>query len=183
MSYQIADFSSQVALNVMIHHAYPNRAAELSAIATALGTDTTARDTTIQTAPAGLRPGNAVNSRFTNDILLVVNAGKGGNLTAAAMAAAINAGLANEIPPVNTTPPVVSGVGTVGSTLTCTPGVWTYGQTYARQWLRGAATIPGATALTYILQAADSGTNVSCRETATNPAGSTPATSNAIAVA
>jgi hypothetical protein len=183
MSFKIADFSSQVALNAMIHHAYANRAAELTAIATALGTDTSTHDTTIQTAPLALKPGLPSHSRFTNDILLVVNAGKGGNLTAAAMAAAINAGLANEIPPVNTAAPVVSGTGTVGQTLSCTQGTWTYGQTYARQWLRGGATIADATATTYLLAAADSGTNVSCRVTATNPAGSTPATSNAIAVA
>ena len=183
MSYKIVDFSSQVALNAAIHHAYANRVAELTAIAPALGSDTSTRDTTIQTAPLALKPGLASHSRFTNDILLVVNAGKGGNLTNAAMAAAINAGLANEIPPINTVAPVVSGTGTVGQTLSCTQGTWTYGQTYAYQWLRGGATIAGATNPTRILIADDSGTNVSCRVTATNPAGSTPATSNAIAVA
>jgi hypothetical protein len=183
VSYQIADFSSQVALKAGKYRAYSNRVTELNAIAAALGSDATTRDTTIQTAPAGLKPGNAANSPFTNAVLLVVNAGKGGNLTAAAMAAAITAGLANEIPPANTVAPVVSGTGTVGQTLSCTQGTWTYGQTYAYQWLRGGATIAGATNPTRILIAADSGTNISCRVTATNPAGSTPATSNAIAVA
>jgi hypothetical protein len=183
VSYQIADFASQVALKAANYRAYSNRTAELNAIATALGSDTTKHDTTIKTAPAGLRPGLAGNTRFTNDVLHVVNAGKGGNLTAAAMAAAITAGLANEIPPTNTAPPVVSGTATVGSLLSCTQGTWTYGQTYAYQWLRGGATIAGATNATRTLIAADSGTNISCRVTATNPAGSTPATSNAIAVA
>ena len=183
MSYQIADFSGQVALNAMIHKWYPNRAAELTAIATALGSDTSTHDTTITTAPAALMPGNPAHSHFTNDVLLVVNAGKGGNLTNAAMAAAINAGLANEIPPVNTAAPVASGTGAVGNNLSCTQGTWTYGQTYAYQWLRGGANILGATAAIYALVGADSGTNVSCQVTASNPAGSASAVSNAIAVA
>lgn len=184
MSYHVADFQSQVGLNVLIHHFYANRAAELGAIATALGSDTTTRDTTIQTAPVALKPGLPSHSRFTNDVLLVVNAGKGGNLTNAQMATAINAVLGSIAPPGITTAPVASGTGTVGQTLSVTNGVWTNGPTsYARQWLRGAANIAGATAATYVLQAADSGTNVSCRVTATNAAGSTPATSNAIAVA
>jgi hypothetical protein len=183
MSYHVADFQGQIALTAMIHHFYPNRAAELTAIATALGTDTTTHDTTITTAPVAVRPGNASHSSFTNDILLLVNAGKGGNLTAAQMATAINNVLGSVSPPANTTAPVVSGTGTVGQTLSCTQGTWTNGPTsYARQWLRGGTNIPGATAATYVLVAADGGTNVSCRVTATNAAGSTPATSNAIAV-
>lgn len=182
MSYQIADFASQVALNVMMHPAYPNRATELTAIATALGSDTTTHDTTIQAAPAALIPGQPGNSRFTNDVLLVVNAGKAGNLTNAAMAAAITAGLANEIPPTNTAAPVVSGTGTVGSNLTTTNGTWTYGQTYAYQWRRGGVNIAGATNATYALVGADSGTSVGCAVTSSNPAGSATAFSNTIAV-
>jgi hypothetical protein len=185
MTFQIADFSSQVALNAMIHHAYANRAAELNAIATALGSDPTTHDTTIQTPPAGLRPGDPANSHFTNDILAVVNAGKGGNLTNAAMAAAITAGLANEIPPVNTVAPVVSGTGTVGQVLTTTNGTWQYSPTsYAYRWMRGATPINlNGTSQTYTLVAADSGTNVSCQVAAANAAGFSPtAASNAIAV-
>ena len=184
MSYQIADFAGQVRLNAMIHAAYPNRAAELTAIASALGSDATTHDTTIETAPAGLMPGLPGQSRFTNDVLLVVNAGKAGNLTAAAMAAAITAGLATEIPPVNTVAPVASGTGTVGQNLTVTNGTWTYAPTsYAYQWLRGGAAIAGATSGVYALVGADSGNSVSCQVTAANAAGSTAATSNAIAVA
>jgi hypothetical protein len=182
MAFQVADFAAQVRLNALIHNPNPNRAAELNAIATALGSDTTTHDTTMQTAPAGLQPGNAANSKFTNDILLVVNAGKGGGLTNAQMATAITNGLANAIPPVNTVAPVVSGTGTVGQTLSCTQGTWTYGQTYAYQWLRNGAPIFGATASTRVLSAADSGFSLSCVVTSTNPAGSTSAYSNAIAV-
>ena len=183
MSYQIADFTSQVAINAQIHKNYPNVAAELTAIATALGSDTTTHDTTIQTAPAALMPGLPSHSRFTNDVLLVVNAGKAGNLTNAAMAAAINAGIATEVPPANTAAPVASGTGTVGQTLSVTNGTWTNSPTFTYQWLRGGATIAGATAATYVLVAGDSGTSVSCRVTGTNPAGAASATSNAIAVA
>ena len=184
MTFQISDFASEVRLNAMIHHAYPNVAAELGAIATALGSDPTTHDTTIQTPPAGLRPGDPANSRFTNDILLVINAGKAGNLTNAAMAAAITAGIASEVAPVNTAAPVVSGTGTVGQNLTTTNGTWQYSPTgYAYQWRRAGANISGATNATYALVGADSGNNVSCQVTATNPAGSTSATSNAIAVA
>lgn len=184
MSYQIADFTSQVALNAAIHYANPNRAAELTAIATALAADATSHDTTIETAPAGLQPGNALNTKFTNDVLLVVNAGKGGNLTPAAMAAAINAELAQVIPPQNTAAPVASGTGTVGQTLSVTNGTWSYSPTsYGYQWMRGGSAISGATSSTYLLAAADSGTSVSCMVTATNPAGSASMSSNAIAVA
>jgi hypothetical protein len=183
MTYQVADFAGQVRLNALIHYANPNRAAELTAIATALGSDPTTHDTTLQTAPAGLRPGNAANTKFTNDILLVVNSGKAGNLTNAQMAAAITAGLANELPPVNTAAPVVSGTGTVGSNLTVTGGTWNYSPTSrAYQWRRGGANIAGATGMVYALVGADSGTNVTCAEMATNAAGSATAISNAIAV-
>jgi hypothetical protein len=182
MTFQVSDFAGQVRLNAMIHHAYPNVAAELTAIATALGSDPSTHDTTITTPPVALQPGNPAHSRFTNDILLNVNAGKGGNLTNAQMAAAITAGLANEIPPVNTVAPVVSGTGSVGQNLTCTQGTWTYGQSYAYQWMRDGMPIGGATASVYALVGADSTHSVSCGVTATNPAGSASVTSNAIAV-
>jgi hypothetical protein len=184
MSFQIADFAGQVRLNAMIHHHYPNMTAELNAIATALGSDTSTHDTTITTAPAGLQPGAPGQSRFTNDVLLVVNAGKAGNLTNAAMAAAITAGIAGEIAPANTTAPVASGTGAVGQNLTTTNGVWTGSPTsFQYQWMRGGSNIAGATANIYALVGADSGTSVSCSVTAVNAAGETSAQSNAIAVA
>jgi hypothetical protein len=185
MSYKIADFSSQITINARIHKWNPNRAAELNAIAAALNTDTSTHDATMQTAPAGLRPGNRANTRFTNDILLVVNAGRGGNLTPVAMGNAITAGLAQEIPPVNTTVPALTGTGTVGQVLTVTNGNWTYTpSSYTYVWRRGATTIAGAAASTYMLVAADSGTTITCIVTARNAAGATAAPpSNGIAVA
>ena len=184
MSYQIADFAQQVALNARIHAAYPNVTAELTAIATALGSDVTTHDTTIKTAPAGLMPGAPGNSRFTNDILLCVNAGKGGNLSNAAMAAAITAGVAGDVAPVNTVAPAVTGTGTVGQNLTTTNGTWTGSPTsFQYQWYRGGSPIAGAVNAVYALVGADSGNSVSCRVTAVNAAGETSANSNAIAVA
>ena len=184
MSYQVADFASQIALNAAIHHYYTNRATELNAIATALNTDATKGDTTLKAAPTGLKPGHRLNSRFTNDMLLVVNAGRGGNLTPLQMSNAITAELSKVLAPVNTTAPAVTGTATVGSTLSCTQGNWSYAPTsYAYQWRRGAVNIAGATTATHVLVAADSGTNVSCLVTATNAAGSTPVLSNAVAVA
>jgi len=124
-------------------------------------------------------------THFTNAVLEVINRGKGGNLRPLDMGNAITAELSEIFAPVNTSPPVISGTATVGSTLTSTVGNWTYVPTsYAYQWLRGGTTmIPGATAATYVLQAADSGQSISMRLTATNAAGSTPIVSNAIAVA
>jgi hypothetical protein len=85
--------------------------------------------------------------------------------------------------PSNTVAPVVSGTATVGSTLSCTTGTWTNSPTsYAYQWLRGGLSISGATSATYLLVAADGGTSVSCRVTATNAAGNTSIASNALAV-
>jgi hypothetical protein len=184
MSYTIANFSSEVALNAQIHHAYPNVAAELAAIATALSSDTATHDVTITTPPAALQPGAPGNSHFTNDVLLVVNAGKAGNLTPAAMSAAITAGIASDVAPVNTAAPVVTGTGTVGQNLTTTNGTWTNSPTsFVYQWLRSGAPVLGAVNAVYALVGADSGTSVSCRVTAINPAGSTQAFSNGIAVA
>jgi hypothetical protein len=184
MSYQLADFVGQVQWISRVHYANPNRAAELNAIAAALATDPTTHDATIETPPAGLRPGDVANTHYTNAVLNVINRGKGGNLRPLDMGNAITAELSEIFPPVMTSAPVASGTGTVGQTLNVTNGNWTYVPTsYAYQWIRGITIIPGATAAAYTLQAADSGTSITCRVTATNAAGSTPATSNAIAVA
>jgi hypothetical protein len=91
MTYLVSDFQSATTLECMIHFANINRAAELTAIATALGTDTTKHDKTIEAAPAGLVAGSPANTRFTNDILLHVNKGKGGGLTPAQMATVLTA--------------------------------------------------------------------------------------------
>ena len=85
----------------------------------------------------------------------------------------------------NTGAPVISGLTTVGSTLTSTTGTWTYSPTaYAYQWKRNGTNIGSATASTYLLVSTDAGTSITCAVTATNPQGvSLPATSNALLVA
>ena len=85
----------------------------------------------------------------------------------------------------NTGAPVISGLATVGSVLTCVPGTWTYSPTaYAFQWKRSGTNIGGATGNTYTLVSADAGASITCAVTATNPQGvSLPATSNALLVA
>ena len=100
------------------------------------------------------------------------------------MGNAITAELSKLFPPVNVTPPVISGTGAVASTLSSTVGTWTYVPTsYAYQWMRNGTPIAlNGTSATYTLVAADSGTNCMLRLTATNAAGSTTISSNAIAV-
>ena len=93
-------------------------------------------------------------------------------------------------PPVNTSPPTITGTPQQGQTLTEVHGTWTNSPTsYAYQWLRcesngsGCAAISGATAQTYVLAAADVGHTLKVQETASNPEGaSSPATSSATAV-
>jgi len=180
----IQDFTDQTVLiaRKWSHKHYANIAAELNAIAAALNTDTSSHDLTIVRPPAAVKPGHN-QTYFTNDILVAVNRGKGGGLTPLAMSNAITAELSKIFPPVNTSAPAVTGTATVGSTLSCSMGNWTYVPTsYTYQWLRNGGNIAGATASTRVLAAADVGTNVSCRVTATNAAGSTSVNSNAVSV-
>ncbi len=92
-------------------------------------------------------------------------------------------GLYVPAPPVNTAPPVLSGVPAVGETLTCSDGSWENSPTgYDRVWLRGASPIAGETEATYEVQAADQGHSITCKVTATNADGSADETSNSLAV-
>ena len=84
--------------------------------------------------------------------------------------------------PVNQVAPSVTGTPAVGQILTCVGGSWQYPVvTTSTQWLRDGAAIPGATASTYTLQAADAPHQISCRETATNAGGSVAEESDQIA--
>jgi Ig domain of plant-specific actin-binding protein len=90
-----------------------------------------------------------------------------------------------EYAPTNTTPPSITGTPQVGQVLTAQPGAWnsTTAPTFAYQWQRcnttGAAcsNISGATNQTYTVQSADQGATLRVQVTATNPGGSTQATS------
>jgi hypothetical protein len=91
--------------------------------------------------------------------------------------------------PKNKTLPSVSGVATVGQTLTAAVGTWTNNPTSFRfSWSRcdatGAAclTIGGATAKIYTVTLADVGHTLRVTVTARNSSGSTPATSPATTV-
>lgn len=92
--------------------------------------------------------------------------------------------------PVNTAPPTISGTAQQSQTLTTSNGTWTGTGTitYAYQWLRcnrsgnGCSAISGATSRTYTLRGADVGSTIRARVTATNPDGSTSATSAPTAV-
>jgi len=86
--------------------------------------------------------------------------------------------------PRNLETPVVSGEASVGQVLNTTNGLWANIPTgYTYQWMRGATVIAGATAASYVLVTADGSNNlISCVVTASNPIGSSSATSNSILV-
>jgi surface protein len=85
-------------------------------------------------------------------------------------------------PPVNTVPPNITGTAVVLNTLTTDDGSWINSPTsYSYQWKRGATNI-GHNVNSYILVAADAGQSITCVVTATNGAGSTPETSNAVQI-
>ena len=85
--------------------------------------------------------------------------------------------------PVNTVAPSISGAPTQGGTLTGADGTWASSAgaiSYTRAWLRDGVAISGATSSSYVLDAADVGTMIGYRVTATNSDGSTQATSAAV---
>ncbi len=89
-----------------------------------------------------------------------------------------------QVAPANATPPAVTGTPSVGKALTCTPGSWTGAPapTLAYQWLRDGEPVVGATGLAYTVVHDDLGKTLTCRETATNAAGSAAATSAGLAI-
>lgn len=112
--------------------------------------------------------------------------GAGAPATSAQTAVVTAAGTA----PVNTAPPTIAGTALQGQTLTESDGTWTGtpAPTFTRQWRRcdasggGCTDIPGATAATYLLAAADVGKTIRAVVTGTNSAGSSSATSAQTAV-
>jgi hypothetical protein len=148
---------------------------EIGTIVTALATDTTKHDRTMESAPQPLRIGKD-KSGFTNKVLLAVNKGKGANLTPSDMHDALSVALAPVVKPVNVNVPYVSGTGVVGQTLSSTVGIWSFQPTsYTFAWQRAGVAIAGATLSSYTLASADSGKAIGCIVTAVNTAGSTAA--------
>jgi hypothetical protein len=96
----------------------------------------------------------------------------------------IGAGLA----PVSVTPPSITGTAVQGQTLGAVSGAFMGSDTYAYQWQRCDATgancaaVPGATAITYAVSAADAGSTLRVVVTATSRFGTVQATSAATAV-
>ena len=91
--------------------------------------------------------------------------------------------------PVNTSPPTISGTAQVGQTLTAGNGTWSNAPTsFAYQWLRcngggnSCDSVANATLQTYTLVAADVGSTMRVRVTATNADGSGSAQSSQTAV-
>lgn len=112
-----------------------------------------------------------------------------GAAVTAKYATAIAGHIGTELAPITVTPPTVTGTAQQGQTLTATPGTWTAPDaTFGYQWQRCDAAgancvdVPGATASTYAVTAADVGATFHVVVTATNRFGSAPATSVQTAV-
>ncbi|WP_221234700.1 hypothetical protein [Sphingomonas aerophila] len=99
-----------------------------------------------------------------------------GNATA--ISAATGSVSALVVAPANTVAPSISGTAQQGQVLTASPGTWSgTSPSYAYAWLRNGTAISGATSSTYTLVAADVGTTIQVRVTASNSAGNATATS------
>ncbi len=111
----------------------------------------------------------------------VTAANAGGSATATSTPTAVILAV-----PADTVLPAITGTAVVSQTLTATAGTWANAPTsYAYQWQRcsptgtASAAMAGATGSTYTLVAADDNSTLVVAVTATNPAGSTTAVSNA----
>lgn len=186
MSVSYSQFQQEVALQVLKFRWYSTVAnptppaavnAELNAISTALATDTTTHDETIENpVSTTLQFGNVANTDFTDLILYHVNKGKAGNLSTATMAQAIDGVTGALAAPGNIDVPYVSGLTPVGSLLTCTQGNWAgTPSSYAYAWKRDGTTAIGTNANTYTTIAGDQTHLVTCVVSATNGQGTTAA--------
>ena len=88
------------------------------------------------------------------------------------------------VAPNNTTPPVVTGLNEIGSTLTVSNGTWVGDEpiSYSYQWLKNDSPISGQTTNSYIIVEVDLGSAISCEVTATNTVAFSSALSNVISV-
>jgi hypothetical protein len=120
--------------------------------------------------------------------LLVTASNADGSNSAASLPTAIVRATAT--PPLNTTPPSITGTATVGSLLTASTGAWT-GTTpigYTYQWRRcdqagaNCSSISGAKSASYEVSYADEGSTMRVLMTAVNAVGSNVATSAQTAV-
>jgi len=85
--------------------------------------------------------------------------------------------------PENTVPPHVSGLNSVGSTLTCDTGTWENTPTaYSYQWFQNNTPLIGETTNTHVVTAGDNLNVLVCRVIATNAGGGNQAFSNSVAI-
>src|SRR2546422_592767 len=113
-----------------------------------------------------------------------------GSVNADAKQLSLYATYAPQPPPINTSPPTISGTAQQGQTLTEAHGTWTNSPTsFSYQWQQcdsggfNCSAITGATSQTYVPVAADVGHTLRVQETASNAGGSSsPATSDQTAV-
>jgi hypothetical protein len=81
-------------------------------------------------------------------------------------------------PPINTSPPVVTGVPQSSNKLTCDSGTWTDAFSIAFQWYEDNTPVIGQTGSQLTLNSTYIGSVVRCDVTASNEVGSTMAQSN-----
>lgn len=121
--------------------------------------------------------------------LLVVGARPIGQADSVALARILQDHIAQQLTPLDVTPPAIAGTAAVGQTLTASPGTWSNADvelTY--QWQRcdaagaNCADIAGATSTTYAIVATDAGSTFEVVETATDRFGAPTASSAATAV-
>jgi len=98
-----------------------------------------------------------------------------GSGSGAASSAAVT--VADASPPANSSPPSLSGTGSVGTALTCDRGTWTGANlTFDYLWSRNGTPIADTNATTYVVLSDDQSTTLTCTVTARNSAGTASAT-------
>ncbi len=114
----------------------------------------------------------------------VTAANSAGSASADSAQTQVITGSTSVSPPVNTSPPAISGSAQQGQTLSASAGSWSNSPTsFAYQWRRCSSSgssctdIASATSTSYTLQAADVGATLRMRVTAANSAGSASADS------
>lgn len=123
MPYTLETFATDVKARMMKWSRYADAPEELEAIASTLQSDGIRHDTTILLSMQPLRI-SADQTDFTNDINILVNMGKSGNLSNADMATTMN-DIANEFEGETTEPPEGGGGGlstTFGTLVTYSDG-------------------------------------------------------------
>ena len=171
MSMREPDLAGMISLRIKQYATYANATAELNAIVAALATDTTTHSKVIEEAPAGLKIHVLTNTPFTNDINVLINKAKAGNLNQVQITSAIQDAIGGAHAPGLIDIPFVSAV---GAAATCTQGNWSGApSSYAYAWKRDAATAIGTNSTNYTMIGADTGHQIGCIVTATNGNGST----------